>query len=113
MLNNKWKTFYDKFRNRIELPYYPTKTIIKGKRHHHPNLQLQEEHLNKLKQVSERKNIPVHEALEEVIDFYLQNYTDPSQLIMTDERREQNPILRLRGLASISFQTKEKEAVHS
>jgi|GEM_PF-3982126 len=72
---------------------------------------LTEEDLEKLERIAQKKNLSVPELLQQAVSSYCQESNPLLKVKISEEQKERNPLLRLRGLASTSPPKMEKQGV--
>ncbi len=96
----KWVKVWDQLWDRLDVQKRQTK---RGKRTAKESIQvyaLGEEQLDQLEQAIRKRNIPLSQAIQEAIDLYCQHQNIEAIPKIREERKDQNPLLRLEGLCA-------------
>ncbi|MBP1934093.1 hypothetical protein [Ammoniphilus resinae] len=72
---------------------------------------LTEEDLEKLERIAQKKKLSVPELLQHAVSSYCQESDQMLKVKISEEQKERNPLLRLRGLASTSRPKTEMQGV--
>ncbi|WP_134702082.1 hypothetical protein [Ammoniphilus sp. YIM 78166] len=97
-MDTKWTKTWDQLWERIEGERRKSRREKRTEKESIQVYTLGDEQLDQLEKAVRKRNIPLSQAIQEAIDLYCQHQEMDTLPKIREERKEQNPLLRLEGL---------------